>query len=44
MEAAIATEKRLKNWRRDWKIARIERDNPHWADLAVGLGLPPLDD
>jgi putative endonuclease len=42
MPTAIAREKQLKNWHRDWKINLIERDNPHWADLAVGLGLEPL--
>ena len=42
MEAAIASEKRIKRWLRDWKIALIERDNPHWEDLAIALGLPPL--
>jgi putative endonuclease len=42
MPSAIAREKQLKNWHRDWKINLIERDNPHWADLAVGLGLEPL--
>ncbi|MDE0175116.1 MAG: GIY-YIG nuclease family protein [Defluviicoccus sp.] len=30
---AIAQEKRLKNWRREWKLALIERDNPEWRDL-----------
>jgi putative endonuclease len=30
---AIAREKRLKAWRRDWKIELIEADNPHWDDL-----------
>ncbi len=43
MEAAIASEKRIKAWRRDWKKNLIERANPDWADLAVALGLPPLD-
>lgn len=42
MPEAIAHEKRLKRWRRDWKVALIERDNPTWDDLAIGLGLPPL--
>lgn len=42
MEAAIVTEKRIKRWKRDWKISLIERDNPTWDDLAVGLGLDPL--
>lgn len=30
---AIAREKQLKKWRRDWKIALIEKDNPDWIDL-----------
>ena len=30
---AIAHEKRLKRWRRAWKIALIERGNPAWRDL-----------
>ena len=42
MPSAIAREKQLKAWRRDWKIALIEEDNPRWEDLAVGLGLEPL--
>jgi len=33
MERAIAREKQLKNWRRDWKIALIEGTNPDWHDL-----------
>jgi putative endonuclease len=33
MEAAIAREKRLKNWRRAWKIDLIETSNPYWRDL-----------
>lgn len=39
MTRAIAREKQLKNWRRDWKIALIEAMNPDWHDLAPGLGL-----
>ena len=42
MAGAIAREKQLKRWHRQWKINLIEADNPHWVDLAVGLGLPPL--
>ena len=30
---AIAREKEIKKWRRDWKIVLIERDNPDWLDL-----------
>ena len=31
---AIAREKQLKNWRRDWKIRLIETDNLDWSDLS----------
>ena len=31
--AAIAREKQLKNWRREWKVALIESSNPGWNDL-----------
>src|ERR1051326_8328017 len=34
---AIAREKRMKRWRRDWKRALIEEGNPHWLDLYPGL-------
>jgi putative endonuclease len=30
---AIAREKDIKKWRRDWKIRLIEEDNPDWSDL-----------
>ena len=33
IEECIAHEKRLKKWRREWKISMIERANPDWADL-----------
>ncbi|MFK3888953.1 GIY-YIG nuclease family protein [Sphingomonas sp. NPDC079357] len=32
-DACIAHEKRLKRWRREWKFALIERENPDWLDL-----------
>jgi putative endonuclease len=41
---AIASEKRIKKWPRDWKKNLIERDNPHWEDIAVALGFEPLGD
>jgi putative endonuclease len=44
MASAIAREKQLKNWHRPWKINFINDVNPHWTDLAVELGLPPLSD
>jgi putative endonuclease len=31
---AIAREKQLKNWRREWKIQLIEENNLHWGDLS----------
>jgi putative endonuclease len=30
---AIAREKELKKWRRDWKVRLIEESNPNWDDL-----------
>lgn len=30
---AIAREKQLKHWNRDWKIRLIEEQNPEWDDL-----------
>ena len=30
---AIEREKRLKKWRRQWKIRLIEEMNPQWDDL-----------
>ena len=33
MESAIAREKAIKEWRRAWKLALIERGNPTWLDL-----------
>jgi len=33
MESAIAREKAIKGWKRDWKLALIEESNPGWRDL-----------
>ena len=33
MGSAILREKRLKNWKRDWKLKLIEDTNPDWRDL-----------
>ena len=33
IEPAIAREKLVKKWRREWKFALIEADNPDWLDL-----------
>jgi putative endonuclease len=42
MPTAIAREKQLKRWHRQWKINLVESENPQWLDLAVSLGLEPL--
>ena len=34
---AIEREKRLKKWRRAWKLALIEEGNPGWRDLYFDL-------
>ncbi|MEQ8432876.1 MAG: GIY-YIG nuclease family protein [Oceanicaulis sp.] len=33
IDAAIVREKRIKRWRRAWKIDMIETRNPGWLDL-----------
>jgi len=33
MESAISREKRIKNWKRKWKLQLIEKDNSNWQDL-----------
>ena len=33
IEEAIAREKVLKKWNREWKIEQIEKANPDWDDL-----------
>ena len=30
---AIRREKQLKNWKRTWKLALIEKENPEWEDF-----------
>jgi len=38
MESAIQREKRLKDWKRAWKLELIESDNPDWKDLYSTIG------
>jgi len=33
MVSAIQREKRLKEWKRTWKLNLIEKTNPNWEDL-----------
>ena len=35
--SALLREKRIKGWKRAWKIALIEQSNPAWLDLYGGL-------
>jgi putative endonuclease len=37
VEGAITREKQIKRWRRAWKLALIERENPNWRDLYAEL-------
>jgi putative endonuclease len=37
MKSAIEREKSMKKWKRDWKIALIEEQNPEWLDLYESL-------
>jgi len=39
LAGARQRERQIKEWKRDWKIAMIERDNPHWIDLYPKLHL-----
>jgi len=34
---AIQRETSLKRWKREWKIALIEKGNPNWDDLSPGM-------
>ena len=36
-EEALLREKRLKKWKRNWKIELIEKMNPEWKDLYENL-------
>lgn len=39
MLGAIAREKQLKNWKRDWKNELIAKTNPDWRDLGDEIGV-----
>ncbi len=41
IEEAIAREKQLKNWKRDWKIELIEASNPEWLPVLSDPGSSP---
>jgi putative endonuclease len=37
IDAAIAREKQIKRWKREWKINLFRESNPHWNDLYPSL-------
>jgi len=37
IDKALAREKRIKRWKRDWKIRLIEKLNPDWKDLSKDI-------
>ena len=39
IEDAIKREKQLKNWKRQWKIDLIIKNNPEFKDLSKDIGL-----
>jgi putative endonuclease len=43
VNAAIAREKQVKSWRREKRVALIEKNNPAWNDLSVGWYSPPVE-
>jgi putative endonuclease len=42
-DEAFKRERRIKEWRRAWKLALIEEANPHWIDV-VAAPVWPLPD
>ncbi|MDR0541620.1 MAG: GIY-YIG nuclease family protein [Dysgonamonadaceae bacterium] len=39
MTAAIAREKQIKNWKREWKNALVNKENADWNDLSGSIGV-----
>lgn len=37
IEEAILREKKLKRWKRKWKLALVEKENPDWKDLYFSI-------
>jgi len=39
MVDAIAREKQIKNWKREWKSELVIKENPEWKDLSESIGI-----
>ena len=39
MTDAIAREKQIKNWKREWKNKLVDDFNPQWSDLSEDIGV-----
>ena len=37
IRSAILREKRMKKWKRNWKLKLVEKNNPDWKDLYFDL-------
>ncbi len=37
VQSALAREKEIKHWKRAWRIALIEKDNPQWKDISLSF-------
>jgi putative endonuclease len=37
VQIALAREKEIKHWKRAWRIALIEKDNPQWKDISLSF-------
>ncbi len=37
IEEVILREKKLKRWKRKWKLDLIEKENPDWKDLYLSI-------
>ena len=41
IEQAIAREKQIKHFKREWKNQLVEKVNPEWTDISGEIGLDP---
>lgn len=43
-DAAFKRERRIKTWKREWKLNLIENENPAWVDISKFETWPPRSD